>query len=80
MTRAPRLKPNTTITGELACAFRTPWRDHFEPPVGTGKGCVVCDTPGATCPADDPACGVDCPSKQDEGIKAWFDAHKEEAQ
>lgn len=26
----------------LVCAFGTPWLDHFEPPIGTGRGCVAC--------------------------------------
>jgi hypothetical protein len=26
----------------LVCAFGTPWLDHFDPPVGTGKGCPRC--------------------------------------
>lgn len=38
-------KPNTTADGELACAFGTPWLDHFDPPVGNGKGCPFCDDP-----------------------------------
>ncbi len=33
---------NRTRTGALACAFGTPWLDHFEPPTGTGKGCLWC--------------------------------------
>lgn len=36
-------KPNTTPDGELACAFRTPWLDHWAPPLGTGKGCARCE-------------------------------------
>lgn len=38
----PKLPPNTTRTGAVACAFGTPWLDHFEPPVGTGRGCLWC--------------------------------------
>ncbi len=26
----------------LTCAFGTPWLDHFQPPIGTGKGCNAC--------------------------------------
>lgn len=35
--------PNRTADGELACAFGTPWLDHANPPIGTGKGCTLCD-------------------------------------
>ena len=28
----------------LVCSFGTPWLDHWGPPIGTGKGCVQCDT------------------------------------
>ena len=31
-------KPNTTLDGELACAFGTPWAQHF-----TAAGCAACD-------------------------------------
>jgi hypothetical protein len=31
-------KYNRTPDGELACAFGTPWEDHF-----TRKGCPDCD-------------------------------------
>lgn len=24
------------------CAFGRPWRDHFAPPIGTGRGCRLC--------------------------------------
>lgn len=36
-------KINTTEDGRLACAYGTPWHDHFAPPSGTGKGCEYCD-------------------------------------
>jgi hypothetical protein len=39
----PGRKPNTTVDGAIACAFGTPWLDHFTPPTGTGKGCAACD-------------------------------------
>ena len=41
-TRRPR--PNTTAAGAVACAFGTPWLDHFDPPIGTARGCEACDT------------------------------------
>ena len=41
-----RSKPNRTPSGELACAFGTPWLDHLSPPAGTGRGCLACDTDG----------------------------------
>ena len=28
---------------ELYCSFGTPWLDHFDPPIGTGKGCPRCE-------------------------------------
>ena len=34
---------NKTTDGGLACAFGTPWLDHFGEPIGTGKGCRPCD-------------------------------------
>lgn len=34
-------KPNTTLDGELACAFGTPWEQHF-----TDVGCAACDEEG----------------------------------
>lgn len=34
---------NRTPDGELACAFGTPWLDHWDPPTGTGKGCEKCE-------------------------------------
>jgi len=39
---ARRRAPNTTATGALACAFGTPWLDHFQPPIGNGRGCAEC--------------------------------------
>lgn len=24
------------------CSFLMPWLDHFEPPIGTGHGCLWC--------------------------------------
>lgn len=35
----------------LYCWFGTPFCDHFDPPVGTGRGCAKCDaaTAEATC-------------------------------
>ena len=27
----------------LFCSFGTPWLDHFDPPIGTGKGCPRCE-------------------------------------
>lgn len=36
-------QPNTTTDGGLACAYGSPWLDHFGPPLGTGKGCIYCD-------------------------------------
>jgi len=38
-----RREPNTTPDGRLACAFGTPWLDHFAPALGTGKGCRHCN-------------------------------------
>src|SRR3990167_197289 len=38
------MKLNQTIDGQIACAFGTPYLDHFAPPIGTGKGCEACDT------------------------------------
>lgn len=26
----------------LVCYFGTPWLDHFDAPIGTGKGCTYC--------------------------------------
>ena len=40
---AGKPKPNTTLDGAWACAFGTPWLDHWDPPTGTGKGCPHCD-------------------------------------
>ena len=34
---------NRTPDGELACAFGTPWLDHFGAPIGNGRGCAACD-------------------------------------
>ena len=31
----------------LVCSFSTPWEDHFPKPIGNGKGCRHCETPGA---------------------------------
>ena len=31
------------MTTTLLCAFGTPWLDHFDPPIGTGRGCAACD-------------------------------------
>ena len=30
-------------TPPMPCAFGTPWLDHWQPPIGTGKGCEQCD-------------------------------------
>ena len=27
----------------MPCSFGTPWLDHWQPPIGTGKGCEQCD-------------------------------------
>jgi hypothetical protein len=27
----------------LMCHYGTAWLDHFDPPIGTGKGCPGCD-------------------------------------
>jgi len=35
-------RPNRTPDGALACAYGTPWLDHFAPPIGTGRGCAHC--------------------------------------
>jgi len=35
-------RPNRTADGALACAYGTPWLDHFAPPIGTGRGCAHC--------------------------------------
>ncbi len=40
-TPAPEPKP-------LVCAFGTAWLAHFRPPMGTGSGCVACETGLAT--------------------------------
>ncbi len=37
-----RVGPNMTSSGALACMYGTPWLDHFDPPLGTGKGCLWC--------------------------------------
>ena len=42
----------------LVCAFGTPWLDHFAPPIGTGRGCVACQTP-RTCDDDEAAAAAD---------------------
>ena len=34
---------NRTPDGGLACAFGTPWLDHFGAPIGNGRGCAACD-------------------------------------
>jgi hypothetical protein len=26
----------------LTCAFGMPWLNHFDPPIGTGAGCLWC--------------------------------------
>lgn len=38
-----RPKPNIASDGALACMYGTPWLDHFQSPLGTGKGCMACD-------------------------------------
>ena len=45
-TRRPT--PNTTAAGAGAGACGTPWLDHFEPPLGTARGCEACDSLGLT--------------------------------
>lgn len=40
-TKSPKAKPEKPLT----CAGGFPWLDHFEPPIGTGKGCPYCDAP-----------------------------------
>ena len=35
----------------LTCWFQTPWLDHFDLPVGTGRGCAKCDAFTAECVA-----------------------------
>ena len=27
----------------LTCSFGTEWLDHFQPPIGNGKGCSRCE-------------------------------------
>ena len=39
---AVKTAPNTTADGSLACAYGTPWLDHFSRPTGTGRGCQAC--------------------------------------
>jgi hypothetical protein len=29
---------------ELTCYHGNPWLDHFDPPIGTGQGCSLCQT------------------------------------
>jgi hypothetical protein len=29
-------------SGAFTCAFGVPWLHHFDPPIGTGKGCRRC--------------------------------------
>ena len=29
---------------ELVCSFGVLWIDHFQPPVGSGRGCLMCAT------------------------------------
>lgn len=31
-----------TTEQPLTCGFGTPWLDHVDPPVGTGRGCAAC--------------------------------------
>jgi hypothetical protein len=31
-------------TPGLRCHFGIPWRDHFAIPIGSGKGCLFCDS------------------------------------
>ena len=37
------VKRNTTPDGQVACVFGTPWLDHWDPPMGSGRGCTACD-------------------------------------
>jgi hypothetical protein len=39
---ATERREHTDRRKPLVCAFGTPWLDHFDPPVGTGKGCDAC--------------------------------------
>jgi hypothetical protein len=32
----------TDASSTLTCSFNTPWLDHFQPPIGTGRGCIFC--------------------------------------
>jgi hypothetical protein len=34
---------NETESGEIACAYGTPWLNHFDPPLGNGHGCPACE-------------------------------------
>ena len=38
MKQQPLFEPSET------CMFGTPWLDHWDPPIGTGKGCEKCAT------------------------------------
>lgn len=39
----PRVaRPNTTASGAAACCFGVDWLDHFDPPIGSGLGCLWC--------------------------------------
>ena len=37
-------QPLFDVEPELTCSFGTSWLDHWDPPVGTGKGCAKCAT------------------------------------
>ena len=31
-----------TTQPAVTCAYGIAWRHHFEPPIGTGRGCLLC--------------------------------------
>jgi len=40
-------RPRSTATDDaLVCAFGTAWLDHFDDPIGTGRGCDRCEQIG----------------------------------
>jgi hypothetical protein len=48
--KQPSLFPEKPAPKRLVCSFGTDWLDHFDQPIGTGKGCVAC----AAYPGDEP--------------------------
>ena len=38
------MKQQTLFEPSETCMFGTPWLDHWDPPSGTGLGCVKCAT------------------------------------